>query len=660
MNTIDRRQALHTLGGLSVGWLGGCGGGGGGGEAMATELTVAAETRTTTATAAPVPVRPPSREPTPPNTTPLPVGKYRTAQPYLFQPVPRRTLAKRLPEGSDMPWDIFGPTYKYVSYHAGWMWTRPGGDWIDANGARHGSTPWFSIPVAKTAGGTAVASYDGDVTNIVRFVQSKDRWCAFLLVPRGAERAIAGNHHASQKAPYIDVVYSNGQAKRLACRIVALSSASAGTPYSTAPDFPMPAFIEFERPLLPVASARMYFVITQHWSGSNARVEGYLLDPPVNNVPAVNGVAAAAGPLDEGIESLSAVIGAHRYLDTRTWSDFLYDGDRFQHNFGAERNFDPAIYGTGAQDLTKFPHVGLGKWVGAAAAWSLVPSSYKGDGFEPLAPGLGAVRIPMPAEPGVGDGSVVGSSGTLAGNAMIFLPEPMFGRLGRIFVRYYFRLGAPYSATSAKRFHVYSVPGTTDWTSYGGKFGIGPDHTTSFGGVSGSSGGGGGWQMRHSWSDCDAGTGGPDEGGWAAGFHLFDFLSRNPPGHNYGSDGLTSRWGQRGGTGGVLYAGQWYCVETELKLNTVTPSAPGFMPDGELRAWIDGRLAFERTGMVFRTLPIVNAPYNSSQLRPCRELGVRGLWLNWFHGGKTLATFDRTTFYTGLVWSRDYIGPMRL
>jgi hypothetical protein len=155
---------------------------------------------------------------------------------------------------------------------------------------------------------------------------------------------------------------------------------------------------------------------------------------------------------------------------------------------------------------------------------------------------------------------------------------------------------------------------------------------------------------------------GPDEGGWASGFHLYDFNYNNPPGHNYGVQGssATERWGQLGGSGGVLYAGQWYCVETELKLNTVQNSGSGFTPDGELRAWIDGRLVYEQTGMVFRTLPLVTAAYNSELLRPCRELGVRGLWLNWFHGGKTLASMDRTLFYTGLVWAKSYIGTMNV
>jgi hypothetical protein len=180
--------------------------------------------------------------------------------------------------------------------------------------------------------------------------------------------------------------------------------------------------------------------------------------------------------------------------------------------------------------------------------------------------------------------------------------------------------------------------------------------------VSGTSGGGAGWQMRLAWYECDAEQGGPDEGGWAAGFHLYDFQSNNPVGHRYGQDQPPQfdRWGQRGGTGGLLYAGHWYCIETELKLNTVVPAMPGFLPDGELRAWLDGRLVYEQSGMVFRSLPLKNPPYHPSHLRACRELGVRGLWLNWFHGGQTVNTVDRTLFYTGLAWARQYIGPMAL
>lgn len=592
--------------------------------------------------------------PLPPATT----GKYRTTQAYLFQSVPAKVIPKRLPEGEDFYWDRYGPTHQYVDYQTGWAWTRLGGDWLDRDQVRFGSRPWFSVPVGKVQGGAAAASYDGDVTAALQFVQSTGRWNAFLLDARSAPRVLAGPFNTAQAAPKIEVTYSNGSRATLACRLVALNSSSSTGPNTTNAEFTLPAFVEFERPTAAVASATLHFVITQHWSGENPVVEGFLLDPPVTPDVGQAGLAAGAGVLDQGIENHAAVIGAHRYLDGLPLSNFVHTG---LSTHSAERNYDPAIYGTGPTDMNKFPHVGLGKWINADSSWSVVDSSYRGDGFEPLAPGLGALRIPLPAEAGVRDGSVVGYSGSGSANSMIFLPEDLFGRLGRIFVRYYFRLGTPYATTAAKRYHVYNEAGKADWTTMAGKFGIAPDHSTYYGGVSGSSGGGDGWQMRHSWYDCDAGTAGPDEGGWAAGFHLYDFNYKNPAGHNYGGQSTaTQNWGQRGGLGGMLYAGQWYCVETELKLNTVMTGAPGYLPDGELRAWIDGRMVYERTGMVFRTLPLGNYPYIENRTRPCRELGVRGIWLNWFHGGKTLTSVDRTSFYTGLIWAKEYIGPMKL
>jgi hypothetical protein len=587
------------------------------------------------------------------------MGKYRSTQPYLFQPVPSRTISSRLPGGIDFLWDRFGPTNKYVDYHTGWLWTKLGGDWTDANGARHGTAPWFSAPSGKTIGAAAVASYDVDVSTVLKHVQAQGRWCAFSFTAKNAPRAMAGIKHPTHAAPYIDVTYANGSQARLNCRIVASNSASSTGPNSTALTFALPTFVEFDRPLLEVASARLFFVLTEHWSGASPSIDGYLLDPPVNSDAVREGLAATAQRLDEGIEAKAAVIGAHRYIDGTTLADFAHVGDS---NFFGEANFDPAIYGTGPQDLTKFPHAGLGKWVNVDSAWSMVNSGYASEGFKPLAAGLGALRLHMPAALGIKDGALVGNSGSVAGNGMIFLPESLFGRLDRIFVRYYFRLGTPYKPTAANRYHVFKDPGVSEWTTQAGKFGICPDHTTATGGVSGSSGGGGGWQMRLSWYDCDAGLSGPSEGGMAPGFHLYDYYYQNPAGHNYGrGDGnISELWGMRGGAGGVLYAGDWYCIETELKLNTVMATAPGYVADGELRAWIDGRLAYERTGMVFRTLPIATKAYAPDKIRPCRELGVRGLWLDWFHGGKTVASFDRTIFYTGLVWSKDYIGPMKV
>ena len=42
------------------------------------------------------------------------------------------------------------------------------------------------------------------------------------------------------------------------------------------------------------------------------------------------------------------------------------------------------------------------------------------------------------------------------------------------------------------------------------------------------------------------------------------------------------------------------------------------------------------------------------------RLGVKELWWNWFHGGTTQNTVQRTLFVTGLVWAKERIGPIRL
>ena len=262
----------------------------------------------------------------------------------------------------------------------------------------------------------------------------------------------------------------------------------------------------------------------------------------------------------------------------------------------------------------------------------------------------------MPAEPGITDGSNVGYGGTLGAHSVIFLPEPDFGRLKRIFVRYYMRI-SPYTPTVAKRYNVLqsNVP---VWTDMAGKTGIAPSHVTSYGGVSGSAGGGYGWQMRLAWADCDSGQGGPDEQGISLGLHTYDFLMNNPVRYGGLDTPKDTMFGQQGGLGGIIYHGKWYCIEMEMDLNSVMTTAPGYLSDGAIRVWIDGRLTLERSQMVMRSLPLVSAPYSATQLRPCRELGHRELWFNWFHGGKTVNTIDRTTFITGLAWSRSYIGPM--
>jgi hypothetical protein len=173
--------------------------------------------------------------------------------------------------------------------------------------------------------------------------------------------------------------------------------------------------------------------------------------------------------------------------------------------------------------------------------------------------------------------------------------------------------------------------------------------------------------MRHAWGVVDEVTGGPDEGGISSGWHFYDFYNQNPPGYNYTTDkGYLTQWGQRGGLGAVLYAGRWYCVEYEMKLNSIdveNPATPGkfWAPDGELRTWIDGRLVYERTGLVFRVGPAATwSPVGAAEMRPHRNLGIQGLWMNWYHGGVTENSYPMSMFTTGLAYGTSRIGPMKL
>ena len=665
---LSRRAFVGSAAAVSQAWLGGCGDGAPRPAALAAAASASASA---ISPAAPAAAAASATQPAPARSAlddflrrhPLP-ARYRDQQTYLLQGVPARELANRIPGGQPMFWDQFGPTHRFVDLHTGWPWSRPGGDWLDAKGTRHGPAPWFVVPVGDRHGSEASAFYSADATLLVKAVQTSRRWLALLLTAPTAPRVIAGTVGSPHPPPSIDVVYADGQRARLRCRLAAGLDPSAQLSSTSAAAVKLPAALEFERPARPVSSATLNFTVTAHWSGANPQVLGFLLDPPTHppTHPSTqpqtphSGLAGSAGALDDGLQDLPEVIGVHRYTDQRRLADFVHAE---RASLSSEREFDPALWGNGPPDRSKWPHVGAGKWLNAGPALSLVRSDHGQDGFQPLAPGLGALRIAMPAEASR-DGAVVGYDGTLAAHAMILLPEPLFGRLDHIFVRYYVRLGLPGTAAPRQRLQVQHVPGQTNWTSLSGKFGIGPDHSTSLGGVSGSSGGGAGWQMRLGWAECDALTGGPDERGWAPGYHLTDFQANNPPGHRYGLEQgpQFDRWGQQGGAGGMLYAGHWYCVETELKLNTVMPGAPGYRADGALRAWLDGRLVYEQAGLVFRALPLAQAAYRPDRIRPCRELGVRGLWMNFFHGGKTVNTIDRTVFYTGLAWARRYIGPM--
>ncbi len=97
-------------------------------------------------------------------------------------------------------------------------------------------------------------------------------------------------------------------------------------------------------------------------------------------------------------------------------------------------------------------------------------------------------------------------------------------------------------------------------------------------------------------------------------------------------------WLWQNGYRGFLKNNRWYCVEQYLKLNT-----PG-EKDGIIRAWIDGRPAFEKTDIRFRHTD---------------RLKIEQVWMNVYHGGKKPSPYDQHLYIDNVVIAREYIGPMK-
>lgn len=95
-------------------------------------------------------------------------------------------------------------------------------------------------------------------------------------------------------------------------------------------------------------------------------------------------------------------------------------------------------------------------------------------------------------------------------------------------------------------------------------------------------------------------------------------------------------WGPEG-YGGILHRNRWYCLEQYLRMNT-----PG-QNDGVIRAWVDGRLSFEKTDFSFRTVD---------------TLHIEEIWMNVYHGGTAVSPYDQHFFIDNVVIATSYVGPM--
>lgn len=89
--------------------------------------------------------------------------------------------------------------------------------------------------------------------------------------------------------------------------------------------------------------------------------------------------------------------------------------------------------------------------------------------------------------------------------------------------------------------------------------------------------------------------------------------------------------------GALLARNRWYCIEQYVRMNR-----PG-VSDGNMRAWVNGRLVMDRTKI---------------RLRNVDRLRIETVWLNTYHGGAEVSPHDQHLYIDNVVVARSYIGPM--
>jgi hypothetical protein len=547
-----------------------------------------------------------------------------------------------------------GPSHGYVEQAAQWAWANPGGDWVNRDGvAQSTSSPHFTF--AANAVGSGASTYTTTITAGVQAALARGRWNAYIVKVVGSQRAIAAPRNTALPASKVDVVYEDGTRATLAC--TACVQLLPGTSYtrigaSTDVAINTAVALEFEMPAKPVASATLTVSVTQH-SGGSATINGYLANPPVNSNGVIAGVAANyAG--DAGLRSDPSILFAQRYEDGTTLRDYVIQ-DFSAIDVWNLSYWDPELFGTGPANLAKLPTAHNGVPIAGTHKWfykqntggtiSLVPSTYAGDGFEPSAPGLGALRIVIPKETAA-DGGSVGYGGSTGSDLWALFPKAISGLIDETFVRFRVRFAVTPKLLAETRMFRSEAASTATYAIREGKWGVGTHHWTFFGGNNNVGGDNIGHSNRLGFRvhPADAGLMGIE-----SYVHSWDMIKYNMP------------FGQAGGLGAGFYPNRWYWVEIRKKLNTYNASgAVGTSPaDGLMEIYIDGRLAARHTNWKYRDGRIDysgETPLSMGKLAPFRQMGDMGLLLNLYNGGVKGADEDTVMFFAQVACGTRYIG----
>lgn len=540
----------------------------------------------------------------------------RSATTLLFQPLDTKTysvpgLSYVYDYETETPTGGPGPTGWHVDKRAGYSWRNVGGDVVDSTFSVVAASATTQHWVTFAANSGNGATYNTDVTSLLQWVQQQGRHAAFSLRHGGSSfRTLATHRHPTTTwRPQLSVVYVGDSEPTILSATIMAAAEGSRIPSTFGDTLSAPVFLEFPRPQRAVQSASLRITVTQQF-GSTAPMSLNPLDPPASTPTLIAGVAEGF-QFDSGLKNAAGVIYVHTYRDADPQSYWvsptnynLYDVD-----------FSPEFYG-GEVDTSKLPYSEMGadlqgRWTNANYAGqvknlTLVPSTYSAENHRPLAPGLASLRVLIPGSNLV-DGYDTGVQGTEACIASLWLPSSKLGSMRRMRLRYYFRFHFSRPLVPSDRKIAANGGGGHPYVQHSGKWGPTPDFRSNIGGVSGTSGGTRGGQLRNGWIASNDGTPGASAGRISIGTHMKDDYLIPV---NYANDLNFNEMYGDGGYAAGIFPDRWYLFECDAALNTLTNTGLGSVADGVHKVWIDKHLVYDRAGLNFRANP------------PCRYVGA--------------------------------------
>lgn len=469
----------------------------------------------------------------------------------------------------------------------------------------HGSLPWATLSVPAGAGQVTV-----DVSDLARALPAG---AAVELYLRAASADRSFQTRQGAAPPVLEVTYVDGATASLPCVSDGFFSGSTSYSLSARADMIIgTGWVAFAPPARAVAQARLRLTAL---AGSASTVAVFRLRKPVDVVIPATGGLAGSYLRDQGVASHPAVIRHFDFTGPESSWKVNAVGDR-----NNRVNYDPNP--DAPSDPTKLPLLHKGKFIApnftdTYSKYEVVDGdTYRGYGFQPLYPGQRALHAWIPPNDTWG-----------VEWEMYLWPLEQ-----DLYLRYYVRLGDNFVDNVDRGDGLYGD------LKIAGKFGPGFAHRSLAGNGGAFAEGKDGWSMRGNFLAI-SNRADPKHGHVALGDYVY----------MVGENQVHSNWG-RGGLG-VLERARWYCIERRMRMNT-----PG-RADGITQAWVDGKLAHERTNMRWRDLP----PYargHSYWRDVFGDMGIASIWFDWYNGGVNPPPNRIDAFFSDIVVSRERIGPM--